>query len=114
MLEDLVNRMRAKADVGQLFLEEDIAFHRALYRKVDNQLLINLLDVFWNVYDHLRDRSLLIVPDLKSEANHHLQILTALKARDCEAARQTLTQHFASMEHRLQVERPARSTLACE
>jgi DNA-binding FadR family transcriptional regulator len=105
-LRGFVSVMQQKADQGRLFLEEDIAFHRTLYETVGNRFLIKLLDVFWNVYDHLRDRSVFDVRDLRQEARSHEQILQALEARDGDAAMRHLVPHFASLEERLKLARP--------
>ncbi len=105
-LNALVEAMHLKAKHGRLFLEEDIAFHRTIYETTGNRLLLKLLDVFWDVYKHLRDRSLLDVRDLSLEAGSHEQILQALAARDGVAASRYLVPHFASMDERL---KPSRS-----
>jgi DNA-binding FadR family transcriptional regulator len=106
VLRALVAAMRRRADQGRLYLEEDIAFHRTIYETVGNRLLIKLLDVFWDVYNHLRDRSLLDVRDLHEQVSGHEQILRALEARDGEAARHYLVPHFANIEARLTPNRP--------
>ena len=51
----LVDQMQQKAAAGEEFLEEDMAFHRAIYLVTGNCLLIKLLDVFGTVYQNLLD-----------------------------------------------------------
>ncbi len=110
-LRALVEAMYRRADQGRIFLEEDIAFHRTIYGAGGNRLLIKLLDVFWDVYKHLRDRSLLEVRDPHQEAQSHEQILHALEARDGEAASRLLVPHFTSMDERLKPNRSGRDAL---
>jgi len=61
-LRDQIEKMREKTAAGQDFLEEDLAFHDAIYRVTGNRLLVKLLDVFEAVYHNLRDQSLFTPP----------------------------------------------------
>ena len=104
-LRALVNRMRQKAAADQAFLEEDLAFHRAIYVVISNRLLIKLLDVFWDVYKNLRDESLHIVKDLDGEAQNHEAILEAIEAKDVALAQRHLIDHFHGIRNRLRATR---------
>ena len=94
-------RFREMADAGEIFLEEDLLFHRAVFEAVDNQVLLQLLDVFWYTYKNLRDQSLHIPKDVAAEVRNHAAILEAIEAGNAEEARRLLTEHFAGIQARL-------------
>lgn len=78
----------------------DQAFHRLLYQPLGNQLVEQLLDTFWIVYQRLVAR----LPDLpKARAlfDHHQAIFDALAARDGRAAEAAVRRHFTEIEERL-------------
>jgi DNA-binding FadR family transcriptional regulator len=105
-MEDLVAQMHARAAAGTSFLNEDIAFHRVIYRAIDNALLLKLLDVFWEVYQIMRDKQVLDTPsnsprDLGKEVQNHVAILTAIRARDVADARARIAHHFDGIRERL-------------
>ena len=52
-VEESVLRMEALAGAGEDFVEADAEFHRRLFEPLNNDLLISLLGVFWNVYRRL-------------------------------------------------------------
>lgn len=101
----LVDQMYQKAAAGEEFLEEDMAFHRAIYLVIGNRLLTKLLDIFRDVYENLRERSLSgpTGRDLNPLARDHAEILQAIEARDVELARQRLMDHFDGIKRRLKV-----------
>lgn len=100
-LRELIRQMQEKADHGMEFLEEDLAFHREIFRVVGNHLLLKLLDVFWDVYKSLRDQRLRVVKNLQQEARNHAEILEAIEAGDAGLARQRLVDHFNGIKDRL-------------
>ena len=100
-LQVLVDKMRQKASRNESFLEEDLAFHRAIYLRVGNHLLIKLLDIFWQVYKSLRNESLHTVKDLNVEAQNHAEILQAIKVNDVVLVQRRLIEHFNGIKERL-------------
>jgi len=63
---------------------------------LDNQLLTNLLGVFWDVYRTIYSA---IDPDLAvthpaKTAQDHRDILNAVKDRDVDTARKLISEHF--------------------
>lgn len=95
-LETIVSRMEARAARGEFFPEEDWAFHEALYRPLGNQLLLELVQAFWDVFALLSDE---VPPSAESPvtiAAGHRRILDALRQGDADAAAQAMTDHFFS------------------
>jgi DNA-binding FadR family transcriptional regulator len=107
-LHTLVVEMRQRAQAGEYFLDKDLAFHAAIYRPVQNQVLSKLLDVFHAVYRNLRDRTLLITRNPVAEIDKHTEILDAIEARDVPRAQALIIDHFAGIKERVQAAIAAR------
>jgi DNA-binding FadR family transcriptional regulator len=95
--------MAERAARGESFPEEDRVFHRALYSTLDNQLLLGLLEIFWDVYQRLLAEAV-IVPesDPVSSWEGHRRIVEALERHDEAAARAAMAAHFAGVKRRVQ------------
>jgi DNA-binding FadR family transcriptional regulator len=100
-LKTLVDQMRQLAASGGYFLDKDLDFHRALYRPIGNRVFSKLLDVFCDIYQNLRDKSLYTPRDPLAESRHHDQIWQAVEAKDVALARQLITEHFSGIKERL-------------
>ena len=92
-LETLLERQRDCILQGRPFVDEDTAFHYTLARAADNHILLRLHNVILDVLRESR-QSYLHVPDRpQTSLRGHEAILSAVKARDPEAA------YEASLEH---------------
>ncbi len=103
-LEMIVEDMRNKTRVGSRIIEvQELGslFHAAIYRGIDNQLLLKLLDVFWRVIRNLRDQSLLTPADPLQMIDDHERLLKAIADRDVEQAQSCLNSHFTWLKERL-------------
>jgi DNA-binding FadR family transcriptional regulator len=95
VLRSVVDRMGERAAQGQTFPEEDRFFHRLLYRQLGNDLLLKLLDVFWEVWQRLREE--VMRPESFDPIRTwegHRRIVEALERRDGAAARRAVVAHF--------------------
>ena len=95
-LEKVVGEMEDHASRDETFVEQDKAFHRILFEPLGNQLLTNLLGVFWDVYRTIYDAidtDLAITQPVKT-AQDHRDILNAVRDRDIEKARELISEHF--------------------
>jgi DNA-binding FadR family transcriptional regulator len=96
-----VLRMRERAEHHEaFFLDEDMAFHRILFSRLGNQVLLKVLSYFWALFRNLLDQ-----PSLRPEVpmavvNAHDDILRAVEARDPLRARTALVAHFEEVETR--------------
>jgi DNA-binding FadR family transcriptional regulator len=100
-LEEILSLMEKKARQGELFDEEDAAFHRLLFAPVGNALLLRLLDIFWEVLHRLRD-PIEVERDPLGSYMRHKRILDALREGDKEKARAFLVEHFISIKERVE------------
>lgn len=111
-LEALVDAMRAKAQDGESFMDEDIAFHNGLLEKVGGELAQQLMAAMWMVH-------MAVVPDLgpagsegqRRTAEAHGAMLRAAEQGDAEAYQRAVWDHYAHLE-RLLVEKFAEENSA--
>ncbi|MGH3657049.1 MAG: FadR/GntR family transcriptional regulator, partial [Micromonosporaceae bacterium] len=93
-LDALVDRMAV--DPGA-----DKAFHTLLYETSGNDLVLQLIGLFWDVY---RDVEPTIDPPKVAPgdiAANHRRIVEVLRTGDATAAQQAMQRHFAELQVRL-------------
>jgi DNA-binding FadR family transcriptional regulator len=79
----------------------DRAFHALLYDGCGNELVLQLIGMFWDVYHQIG--GVLAPPEdrgAQTVANHR-RIVDALRARDPEAAREAMRRHFGDVQQRI-------------
>lgn len=101
-LREAVDLFAAAAETGShdARMYADEAFHQVIYQPLGNELVLQLLDTFWVVYQRLVGR----LPDLprpRALVDHHQAIVAALVAHDAQAAEAAVRAHFAEIEERL-------------
>lgn len=82
--------------------EVDREFHRLLYSTVDNPLIGQLVDVFWDAYQDAR--GVLDAPSKEAAEDttaKHRRIAEALRSGDAEALRSAMSRHFAEIKQRI-------------
>lgn len=91
-LRELSARMVARAREGRDFVDEDHRFHELLYRPFGNELLDQLLELFFRVYRAVRSQ----VPTVErlAHARRHRRIYEAVASGDRAAAVAAVTGHF--------------------
>jgi DNA-binding FadR family transcriptional regulator len=100
-LEMVVDRMRQKLKKSKTFLLEDMEFHRLLYRKLNNRVLLNILEMFWKLFGQIEEGSRHSLRQLSESVNQHQAILVALKKGDVTHAEHLLKLHFRDAERRI-------------
>lgn len=97
---ETLESMRAKAVVGEVFHEEDRAFHRALFSIAGNHMVLELIDVFWLAFKESGR-----VPPPKDDPmttyQCHVDIAEAVRSHDVAGARNALRHHYEDIERRL-------------
>lgn len=94
-LEELVEQMRELAATGRPFPEADAAFHTELFSRLDNGLLRQLAQAFWEI--HTVAVPLLELPpaeDILVTVDAHQAMLSALEAGDADAYRAAVIEHY--------------------
>ncbi|EHR60370.1 transcriptional regulator [Saccharomonospora cyanea NA-134] len=96
-----VTAMEREAEQGRYAPEADWRFHETLYRPLGNDLVLDLLRVFWRVFNTL-DPELPRANDTPLlTARRHRAILEALRARDEAALRAAVDDHFRGIRARV-------------
>lgn len=98
-LAALVDAMTAKAAQGELFIDEDRAFHQLLLEKVDNTLISELVGAFWTIHTDLQPH-LGVAPgaDIVETARAHGQMLEAVQAGDVGSYREAVLAHYRPLQ----------------
>ncbi|GGY65705.1 GntR family transcriptional regulator [Streptomyces olivaceoviridis] len=100
-LDALVERMEREAAEGTGLGETDRAFHATLYRGLDNVLLGEVLEAFWDAF-HRVQRDLVDVPqDPRVTCRQHREILDAVRSGDSLRAERAIRDHFGNIRSRL-------------
>jgi DNA-binding FadR family transcriptional regulator len=105
-LRSFTDRMEAKARRGEASHDDDALFHRELYARLDNDVLIGLIESFWDVF-HAAAPAPSDPRDLLEIALSHSRIVDALEAGDIAMAAHTLNIHFFEIRGRLKRSRAA-------
>jgi DNA-binding FadR family transcriptional regulator len=113
-LRGIVQRMQARAERGEPFPGEDRAFHRTLAEAAGNRLQLRLLDVFWVVFQRLRDRALQLDAAPPRTWRNHQRILDHVEAMDAPAAQRAMADHFDDLKLRLRAAEQRRQVPARE
>lgn len=93
-LEALVARMSEDP-------EADRAFHALLYESCGNDLVLQLIQLFWGVYHEVENTLEPPVDRAEQIAANHLAIVAALRTGDAEAAREAMRRHFRDVKARV-------------
>lgn len=100
-IEACVVRMEELAASGEAFVEAASDFHTRLFAPLNNELLLNLLGVFWKVYRKIHSEIGPGGEDLVALAALHRNIYTAVAAGDKARAAEQLTSHFDGIRRRI-------------
>lgn len=101
-VEDSVLRMEALAGAGENFVEADAEFHRRLFEPLNNELLVSLLGVFWQVYRRLHlELGGAEEAGLLETAAVHRGIYEAVSSGDKALAARRLNIHFDGIRDRI-------------
>lgn len=101
-LHSLLDRMREKQQRGESFTEEDRLFHSTIAGATGNGLIVKLLDVFWVVFNRLRDSGVVVTDAPEQTWRNHVRILQAIEVGDAAAAQEAMIRHFDDLEARIQ------------
>lgn len=93
-IESAVVAMEELAAQGVPFVEADAEFHRSLFEPLGNDLLMNLMSVFWQVYRKIHVEIGTGGTELTSTAAEHRAIYNAVADKDAVTAAELLSRHF--------------------
>jgi len=96
----LLQGWAAKVETGEGFFQEDLEFHRILFRPIGNEILLELLDLFMMVYGRARGKLFPGSSDMRTVQDHEA-ILKAVEQRDVPRAQSLIRAHFGHIEKRV-------------
>ena len=100
-LNALLERMKARAALGEGFPEEDREFHRVLFRELGNETFLRLLDIFWLAFRRAAESEAdLVDVDPQGTYEGHLRIVQAAEVSDEEQCYQALEDHYRAIRER--------------
>ncbi|MFJ4278876.1 FadR/GntR family transcriptional regulator [Streptomyces massasporeus] len=105
-LDGLVDRMEEEAAQGAGLAETDRAFHATLYRGLDNVLLCEVLEAFWDAFHRVRTDLGGEPQDPKVTCRQHREILDAVRSGDSMRAEEAIREHFGNIRARLSTTAP--------
>ena len=105
-LDALVDRMDAEAAAGTGLADTDRAFHATLYRGLDNLLLSELLEAFWDAFHRVRTDLVGLPQDPKVTCRQHREIVDAVRSGDATRAEDSIREHFGNIRMRLATTAP--------
>ena len=97
-LRKVTERMRQKAERGESFAEDDQQFHQLLFRCQNNKMLSALIDIFWTAFYKASGFANLTNPTPLDTWRDHHEIVEAVAAKDVEAARRRLGDHYSGIQ----------------
>lgn len=100
-LENAVRTMEMQAERGEYAPDADWKFHETLYRSLDNDLVLDLLRVFWKVFNDLDAELPRGEGSPEATARWHRNIYDALCARDEPALLTAMEEHFRGIRARV-------------
>ena len=99
-LEDAVAEMELLASTsGFSYAGPDEYFHRKLFSRLQNQVVLNLLDIFWRLQMGF-SASVTETGDPIVEARKHRRLLNAVRAGNVELARQRMAESLEEKRQR--------------
>lgn len=106
-LEALAARMEQQAAHGGAGLADtDRAFHATLYRGLDNVLLSEVLEAFWDAFHRVRTDLGGVPQDPRITCRQHREILDAVRSGDSVKAEEAIREHFGNIRARLSTTTP--------
>lgn len=96
-----LDRMAEAAENGADFAAEDRVFHEQLYAPLGNQVMSQLLRVFWDVYHYFNRDLAGPGADPAAIVATHREIHYAVVARDAARARTAMDDHFRGIRERI-------------
>lgn len=100
-LDAITRQMEAEAAEGAVRAETDRAFHAALYGSLDNTLLSEVLEAFWDAFHRVRTDLVDVPTDPHVTLAQHRRILESVRSGDALRAEEAIRDHFCNIRNRL-------------
>jgi GntR family transcriptional repressor for pyruvate dehydrogenase complex len=89
-----IDRMRAHTELGEPFIESDIAFHQLLAMATKNRVMAGFGVIIQEFFTHIRNRIEVVKAKQLKSIQEHERILQALRDRDIAGAQRAIEEHL--------------------
>ncbi|HHT7855532.1 FadR/GntR family transcriptional regulator [Pasteurella multocida] len=100
-LQSLVRLLEENAQQGQFSINEEQQIHLFMYQSVQNHLLTQYLDAFWQIYQQLDAELPAILISPTDLAMQYREWVDAIEARDLERVQRAVLYYFQAIRQRL-------------
>lgn len=90
--------MSAKIEAGELPLEEDLEFHRTLFRATGNETFFELSEVLTDFFTAIRKKHFGKTGGSRQSLEEHRRVLEAIRRKDVAAAKRELEEHLQPLK----------------
>jgi DNA-binding FadR family transcriptional regulator len=94
---DALAQSMQQVEAEPVAAELDRQFHRRLFEPLDNRLVLQMIDLFWEVFHRLRHGLDKTPPTADARAARHQAIVDALRTGDDANATAAMSDHFADI-----------------
>lgn len=96
---ELANKqMEQSITKRKLPVEEDLAFHRALFRATGNQTFFELSDVVGEFFNHIRERHFVDIRNTIVSFEEHKQIVEQIRKKNVDEAKAIMRKHLSVLD----------------
>ncbi|HDR1882359.1 TPA: FadR family transcriptional regulator [Pasteurella multocida] len=100
-LQRLVRVLEENAQQGRFSIKEEQQIHLLMYQSVQNHLLTQYLDAFWQIYQQLDAELPAVLISPTDLAMQYREWVDAIEARDLERVQRAVLYYFQSIRQRL-------------
>ena len=97
-METRNREMAAAIDEGQLPMEEDLEFHRALFRATGNETFFELSEVLTDFFTNVRQKHFGNPEDSKQSLIEHSNLIRLIREKNVEGAKQEMERHLKPLK----------------
>lgn len=97
----IVSAMKEKADNGQAFVDEDRRFHSTIYSRLDNQIMLRLMDLFWLVFVQVAENTEIWDSNPRGTYAEHAKMLEAITKKDYIQVKEMMLEGYKSLGRRM-------------
>lgn len=100
-LRAVLDKMKAKADQGLVFPDEDRLFHRTIFEKLGNKTLLKLMDIFWLTFHRAAEQADIADTSPQDTYEDHLRILEAIELNEPEEVKKRIIMSHEGLRGRI-------------
>ncbi|MDF2661060.1 MAG: GntR family transcriptional regulator [Paenibacillus sp.] len=93
-----IREMEARIKKGELPIEEDLQFHRALFRSTGNETYCEFSEVLNNFFIKIRESHFGNVEDTKKSLEEHRNIVRYIREKNTESAKAEMERHLVPLK----------------